>query len=215
MAARMAGSSIIVIGASTGGTEALRALLAAFPDSAPPTLIVQHMPPAFTAGFAARLDAVCRVRVSQAQAGEPLRPGHAYIAPGVRHLLIGRGASGYCAHLSDAAPVNRHRPSVDVLFRSAAYWAPTNAIGILLSGMGKDGARATRELRDAGGYTIAQDAASSVVFGMAREAVALGGIDTVLPLDQIAAHLFGRPPPAVARCDARGAGQTVSAAVHE
>lgn len=196
---RTAADGLIVIGASTGGTEALRALLCDFPPDAPPTLVVQHMPPAFTAGFAARLDTLCRIRVQHAQADVPLRGGHAYLAPGDRHLLVGRDEGGYRVHLSDAAPVNRHRPSIDVLFRSAAYWSASRVTGILLTGMGKDGARAIRELRAAGGHTIAQDEASSIVFGMARAAIAFGGIDKVLPLDRIAAHLFDGPDAPSAR----------------
>jgi two-component system chemotaxis response regulator CheB len=178
--------ALVCIGASTGGTEAIRAILVGLPDTCAPVVIVQHMPPVFTRGFAARLDASCALRVKEAEQGEPLERGCAYVASGDRHFAIARGAVGWIAHLSDTAPVNRHRPSVDVLFMAAARIAGAHAIGVILTGMGGDGAVGLRALRAAGAYTIAQDEATSVVFGMPREAIAKGAAMRVLPLDRIA-----------------------------
>jgi len=186
---RMTTEKLIFIGASTGGTEALRETLVRLPADVPAILIAQHMPPGFTRTFAARLNDLCKVRVSEAQDGERVLPGHAYIAPGGRHLRLARSGANYIARLDDSRPVNRHRPSVDVLFRSAAELAGPNAIGIMLTGMGKDGAVGMRAMRDAGAYTIAQDEASCVVFGMPKEAIAEGAVIEVLPLDDIAGHL--------------------------
>ncbi|MDN0074182.1 CheB methylesterase domain-containing protein [Crenobacter sp. SG2303] len=182
--------TVILIGASTGGTEALRVLLSALPLQMPPILVTQHMPEMFTASFASRLDAQCALRVKEAEAGEHLRPGVVYIAPGHSHLLLKTVASaGYQAELNAGSPVNRHRPSVDVLFRSGANGAGPHAIGVILTGMGRDGANGLLELKRAGARTIAQDEASCVVFGMPKEAIALGAADETLPLNAIAARL--------------------------
>jgi two-component system, chemotaxis family, protein-glutamate methylesterase/glutaminase len=177
---------LIIIGASTGGTEAIRHVLEPLPPDMPGIVIAQHMPEAFTRSFARRLDGLCRITVKEAEHGERILPGHAYIAPGHSHLLVRRSGANYVAELSQEAPVNRHRPSVDVLFRSAANQVGRNAIGVILTGMGKDGAAGMREMKDAGASTIAQDEHSCVVFGMPKEAIACGGVDDVLPLGAIA-----------------------------
>jgi two-component system, chemotaxis family, protein-glutamate methylesterase/glutaminase len=187
---------LVCIGASTGGTEAVREILETFPGDAPATLITLHMPAEFTGRFAARLDGICRPRVSEAQDGERVLPGHAYVAPGGRHLTLKRNGSGYVVRIHDDPPVNRHRPSVDVLFDSAADQAGADAIGVLLTGMGKDGARGLLAMRDTGAWTIAQDEATSVVFGMPREAIAIGAAQEVLPIEAVGAAIFeqlGRP----------------------
>jgi two-component system chemotaxis response regulator CheB len=187
---RVSHEKVIVIGASTGGTEAIREVLSSMPVDCPGILITQHMPPAFTRSFANRLNSVCRIAVKEAQSGEPVLPGHAYIAPGDAHLLLRRTGANYITELSDSPAVNRHRPSVDVLFRSAADQAGRNALAIILTGMGKDGAAAMLELKHAGAWTIAQDEASCVVFGMPREAISCGAVEEVLPLKQIAPRLI-------------------------
>lgn len=189
---RPAPEDLIVIGASTGGTEALKEVLIALPENTPGILIVQHMPPAFTGSFARRLDGLCRIRVREAGQAEPVLPGTAYVAPGHSHLLLRRSGAGYQTELSQAEPVNRHRPSVDVLFRSAAAVAGRHAIGVLLTGMGKDGAAGMLELKRAGAWNIAQDQESCVVYGMPREAVALRAVDEILPLGEIGARLMAR-----------------------
>jgi len=176
---------LIALGASTGGTEALRAVLAAMPASSPPIVVVQHMPALFTKAFAARLDSACVLTVREAIDGERLASGTALVAPGNRHLTIHRNGSAFFAQLSDTPPVARHRPSVDVLFHSVARAARGHAVGVLLTGMGDDGADGLVAIRDAGGSTIAQDEASSVVFGMPKEAIARGGVDRVLALGRI------------------------------
>ncbi len=181
---------LILIGASTGGTEAIKAILTQLPADSPAILIAQHMPPGFTKSFAQRLDNVCRIAVKEAEDGEIIRPGYAYIAPGSHHLLLERGAGGYRIVLSSAPSVNRYRPSVEVLFRSAAEQAGAQALGIMLTGMGKDGATAMLAMRQAGAYNLAQDEASCVVFGMPREAIAAGAVHVVLPLQEIAAHVL-------------------------
>ncbi len=183
---------IIFIGASTGGTEATKEVLMNLPADSPAVVITQHMPPGFTRSYAARLDGLCRIRVAEARDGERILPGHAYIAPGGFHLSVARSGANYIARVADGEPVNRHKPSVEVLFRSAAQLVGPNAIGLMLTGMGADGARAMREMRDAGSYNVAQDEASCVVFGMPREAIAAGAVHEVLPLGQIAAHLIER-----------------------
>jgi two-component system chemotaxis response regulator CheB len=177
---------IVAIGASTGGTEALRLYLEALPPDAPGTVIVQHMPEHFTAAFARRLDTTCRIDVKEAADGDSVIPGRALIAPGNRHLLLKRSGARYFVEIKDGPLVNRHRPSVDVLFRTAARYAGKNAIGIIMTGMGDDGARGLKEMQDAGAFTIAQDEASCVVFGMPKEAIRLGGVSSILPLAQIA-----------------------------
>ncbi len=181
---------IVFIGASTGGTEATRVLLMALPHNVSAIVITQHMPPGFTRSYAARLDGLCKIGVTEAQDGERILPGHAYIAPGGLHMTVERSGSNYIARVFDAEPVNRHRPSVEVLFKSAARVVGPNALGVMLTGMGADGATAMREMRDAGAYNIAQDAASCVVFGMPREAIAAGATHEVLPLEKIAPRLL-------------------------
>lgn len=183
---------VVLIGASTGGTEAIREVLAALPADFPPVLVVQHMPENFTRAFAKRLDGLCRVAVKEAGDGEPILPGHAYIAPGHSHLLLRRAGAGFVAQLGHGPEVNRHRPSVDALFNSAVEAAGRNAVGVLLTGMGKDGAAGLLGLRQAGAHTIAQDEGSCVVFGMPREAIALGGASEVVPLKDIAGRLAQR-----------------------
>ena len=183
---------LIVIGASTGGTEAIRAVLEPMPPDAPAIVITQHMPPGFTASFAHRMDSLCRVRVKEAEHGERILPGYAYIAPGGRHFAIGRSGANYVAVLSDEQPVNRHRPSVEVLFLSAARHAGANAVGVMLTGMGRDGATAMLEMKRAGAWNIAQDEATCVVFGMPKEAIAAGAVDEILPLPRIAARVLDR-----------------------
>jgi len=186
---------ILVFGASTGGTEALKDVLIHLPPDCPGIVIAQHMPEGFTKSFAARLDSLCKIRVKEAEHGDRILPGHAYLAPGHSHLLLNRSGANYVCELSQADPVNRHRPSVDVLFRSAANNAGKNAIGIILTGMGKDGAAGMKEMHDVGAHTFAQDEASCVVFGMPKEAIAHGGVDDIVPLGDLAkrilAHLHG------------------------
>lgn len=181
---------LLIIGASTGGTEAIREVLQPLPPDAPAVLIAQHMPAGFTRSFAQRLDGLCRIRVTEAQQGERVLPGHAYIAPGGFHLSLARSGANYVAHLDQEPPVNRHRPSIDVLFDSAAKHAGKNAIGIILTGMGKDGAEGLLRMRRAGAHTLSQDEASCVVFGMPREAVALGAVDEVSPLNEISRRVM-------------------------
>ncbi|WP_206950709.1 protein-glutamate methylesterase/protein-glutamine glutaminase [Trinickia acidisoli] len=183
---------LIIVGASTGGTEAIREVLVPLPPDAPAVMIAQHMPPGFTKSFAQRLNGLCRITVKEAEHGERVLPGHAYIAPGHAHLLLARSGANYIAHLSDDPPVNRHRPSVDVLFRSAAQHAGKNAVGVILTGMGRDGAAGLLDMRNAGAYTFAQDEASCVVFGMPREAIALGGADEVVPLSEMSRKVMTR-----------------------
>jgi two-component system, chemotaxis family, protein-glutamate methylesterase/glutaminase len=189
---RLSTEKLIFIGASTGGTEATKELLLGLPSDAPAVLIAQHMPPGFTASYAARLDALCRLRVKEAADGERVLPGHAYIAPGGLHLAVERSGANYIARVRDGEPVNRHKPSVEVLFRSAALAVGPNALGVMLTGMGADGAKAMREMRDAGSHNLCQDEASCVVFGMPREAIAAGAAHEVLPLREIAARLIER-----------------------
>ncbi len=183
---------LIIIGASTGGTEAIREVLTPLPPDAPAVLIAQHMPPGFTKSFAQRLNGLCRIAVKEAEHGERVLPGHAYIAPGHAHLLLARSGANYIAQLSDEPPVNRHRPSVDVLFRSAATHAGKNALGVILTGMGRDGAAGLLEMKRAGAHTFAQDEASCIVFGMPREAIALGGADEIVPLAEMSRRVMAR-----------------------
>lgn len=187
---RVSTEKIIAIGSSTGGTEALREVLMGLPPDCPAVLITQHMPPGFTRSFADRLNAVCRMHVKEAEQGERVLPGHAYVAPGGQHLAVKRSGANYVVEIGDEPPVNRHKPSVDVLFRSVAQHVGRNAIGVMLTGMGRDGADAMRVMRDAGAYNIAQDEASCVVYGMPREAVAAGAVDEVLPLSRIGPQLL-------------------------
>jgi two-component system chemotaxis response regulator CheB len=186
----IASDALIAVGASTGGTEAIRTLLVALPPDGPGILIAQHMPEGFTRSFAARLDSLSRMRVKEAEEGERVLAGHAYIAPGHSHLLLQRSGAHYVLRLSQSEPVNRHRPSVDVLFRSVAAHAGAKAIGVILTGMGKDGAQGMLEMRHAGARTLAQDEASCVVFGMPREAIAIGAVDAVASIEDIPALLL-------------------------
>jgi len=190
---RLSTEKIVFIGASTGGTEATKDVLINLPPDCPAIVITQHMPAGFTKSYAARLDGLCRIRVAEARDGERILPGHAYIAPGgTEHLSVERSGANYIARVTEGEPVNRHRPSVEVLFKSAARVVGQNALGIMLTGMGADGAKAMREMRDAGSYNLVQDEATCVVFGMPREAIAAGAAHEVLPLNQIAPRLIER-----------------------
>ncbi len=189
---RATSDRIVAIGASTGGTEALTVLLQAMPHDAPGIVVVQHMPEGFTAAFAARLDGLCALDVKEASDGDRVRPGLALVAPGNRHALVRRRGDGYEIELSDGPLVSRHRPSVDVLFRSVAQAAGGGAIGLLMTGMGDDGARGLLEMKEAGAATLAQDEASCVVFGMPREAIARGAVDEVVGLDRLPAAILRR-----------------------
>ncbi|MDR3467109.1 MAG: chemotaxis response regulator protein-glutamate methylesterase [Xanthobacteraceae bacterium] len=182
--------TVICIGASTGGTESLRVLLEALPADSPPIMIVQHMPEKFTAAFARRLNGLCQVEVKEAADGDTALRGRVLIAPGDRHMLLQRSGARYYVAIKEGPLVSRHRPSVDVLFRSAARFAGANAVGIIMTGMGDDGARGLLEMKQAGAHTVAQDEATSVVFGMPKEAIARGAVDRILPLDDLAAELL-------------------------
>jgi two-component system chemotaxis response regulator CheB len=182
---------IIFVGASTGGTEAIREFLLGIPADCPPILIVQHMPESFTASFARRLDSLSAPRVIEAQGNEKVEPGTVYIAPGHSHLLIRRGNSGYLTELAATPPVNRHRPSVDVLFDSAAALVGRKAVGVILTGMGKDGAQGLLRLRQAGARTFGQDEASCVVYGMPREAFLVGAVEEQCSLEEMAKRVMG------------------------
>jgi two-component system chemotaxis response regulator CheB len=189
---RVSTEKVIFVGASTGGTEATKQLLLQLPADTPALLITQHMPSGFTRGYASRLDGLCRIAVKEASDGERVRPGHAYIAPGGQHLSIERSGATYVARVRDGEPVNRHKPSVEVLFESAARVVGPHALGVMLTGMGADGARAMRRMREAGSWNVAQDEASCVVFGMPREAIAAGAVHEVLPLPAIAPRLLSQ-----------------------
>lgn len=189
---RVSTEKLIAIGASTGGTEAIKEVLTKLPADSPAIVITQHMPPGFTTSFAARLNSLCQITVKEASHGERILPGHAYIAPGGMQFSISRSGANYVAVVEDSPAVNRHKPSVEVLFKSVAHFVGRNAFGIMLTGMGGDGAAAMREMRDAGSYNYVQDEASCIVFGMPREAIAHGAADEVLPLQQIAAALISR-----------------------
>jgi len=184
------GGRIIFVGASTGGTEAVKTFLQGIPPDCPPILVVQHMPESFTASFAARLNSLCQPRVIEAQGGEALAAGTVYIAPGHSHMRIRRGGSGYLTELLKTPPVNRHRPSVDVLFDSAAELVGRNAIGVILTGMGKDGACGLLRMRSAGARTFGQDEASCVVYGMPREAALIGAVEEVAALNALARRVL-------------------------
>jgi two-component system chemotaxis response regulator CheB len=179
-------NQVIAIGASTGGTEAIRAVLTRLPADTPGIVIVQHMPPGFTASFAERMDKLCALGVTEARDGDRVLPGHALIAPGNLHTALQRRGAEYSVRVYMDERVNLHRPSVDVLFDSCALHAGKNAVGVILTGMGDDGARGLRKMRDAGAHTIAQDEASCVVYGMPREAVEHGGAEFIYPLERIA-----------------------------
>jgi two-component system, chemotaxis family, protein-glutamate methylesterase/glutaminase len=181
---------VIVVGASTGGTEALRIFLESFPLDSSGIVIVQHMPENFTSAFAKRLDGLCRISVKEAENNDTVIRGRALIAPGNHHLLLKRSGARYYVEIKDGPLVSRHRPSVDVLFRSAARYAGRNAIGVIMTGMGDDGAKGMLELKEAGAYNIAQDEKTSVVYGMPHEAVKLGGVDKIIPLGNIASFVI-------------------------
>lgn len=180
---------VVAIGASTGGTEALRELLETIPADSPGMVVVQHMPEKFTASFAARLDSLCRATVKEASDGDSVIPGQVLIAPGNKHTLLKRSGARYFVEVKDGPLICRHRPSVDVLFRSTARYAGKNAVGIIMTGMGDDGARGMLEMKQAGAVNIAQDEATSVVFGMPGEAIKFGGVDRVVPLHRIASEI--------------------------
>jgi two-component system chemotaxis response regulator CheB len=183
---------VVAIGASTGGTEALRTILTEMPDDAPGMVIVQHMPERFTAAFAQRLNEICRIEVKEAAPGDRLVRGRALIAPGNRHVVLRRNGACYEVEVNDGPRVSRHRPSADVLFRSVAQAAGAQAVGVILTGMGDDGATGLVEMRRAGAATLAQDERTSVVFGMPKEAIARGAVDEVVPLPGIAAAILKR-----------------------
>ena len=193
-----AGSRIIFVGASTGGTEALKDFLLGIPADCPPILIVQHMPETFTASFAKRLDTLCPPHVIEAQGGERLESGTVYVAPGHSHLVIKRGVTGYVTELLKTPPVNRHRPSVDVLFDSAAELIGRHALGVILTGMGKDGAQGLLRMRQAGARTFGQDEVSCVVYGMPREAALVGAVEEVVALDAMSRRVLSALGKAVA-----------------
>ncbi len=188
----LSSEKLIAIGASTGGTEAIRHVLQPLPATSPALLITQHMPPGFTRSFAERLNKLCQITVKEAEDGERILPGHAYIAPGAMHMELTRSGANYQVKITDAPPVNRHKPSVDVLFNSVAQFAGRNAVGVILTGMGNDGAAGLKAMHQAGAWTIAQDEASCVVFGMPREAIACGGASEVVALHQISQHMLAK-----------------------
>lgn len=181
---------VVAVGASTGGTEAIKDFLTALPHDVPGIVIVQHMPEKFTKSFAERLNEICKISVKEAENGDSVIRGRALIAPGNFHMLLKRSGARYYVEVKDGPHVNRHRPAVDVLFRSTARYAGKNAVGIILTGMGDDGAKGLFEMKEAGAHTIAQDEASCVVFGMPKEAIKLNAADRIMPLDQIAQHLI-------------------------
>ncbi len=181
---------LIIIGASTGGTEAIKEFLMQMPSDCPGILVTQHMPEGFTRSFANRLDKLCKISVKEAEGDERILPGHAYIAPGHSHLLLARSGANYMTKLDSGPPVNRHRPSVDVLFSSAAISAGKNAVGVILTGMGKDGAAGMLEMKLAGAYNFAQDESTCVVFGMPREAIAVGATHEVGPLNELPGRML-------------------------
>lgn len=185
---------VVAVGASTGGTEALREFLMAMPPDTPGIVIVQHMPEVFTKTFADRLNELCKITVKEAENNDTVIRGRALIAPGNHHLLVKRSGARYYVEINDGPLVNRHRPSVDVLFRSVAKFAGRNAIGVIMTGMGDDGARGMLEMKEAGAITVAQDERSCVVFGMPKEAIKLGAADRILPLDQLAPFVLKTAP---------------------
>ncbi len=189
---RVSTEKMICIGASTGGTEAIKEILVRMPADSPGIVITQHMPPGFTTSFAARLNSLCQITVKEAAHGERVLPGHAYIAPGGKQFRVDKSGANYVCVVEDAEAVNRHRPSVEVLFKSAAKVVGRNAYGIMLTGMGNDGAKAMKEMRDAGSYNYVQDEASCIVFGMPREAILHGAADEILPLTDIAPALLAK-----------------------
>ena len=181
---------VVVVGASTGGTEALRIFLESFPIDSPGILIVQHMPENFTTAFAKRLDGSCKISVKEAEDGDSVIRGRALIAPGNKHMILKRSGARYFVEIREGPLVSRHRPSVDVLFRSAARYAGKNTVGVIMTGMGDDGAKGMLEMKEAGAFNIAQDERTCIVFGMPNEAIKLGGVDKVLPLESIALNVL-------------------------
>ncbi|MER2471763.1 protein-glutamate methylesterase/protein-glutamine glutaminase [Photorhabdus laumondii] len=188
----LSSEKLIAVGASTGGTEAIKNLLQPLPVTSPALLITQHMPPGFTRSFAERLNKLSQITVKEAENGERILPGHAYIAPGDRHMELCRNGADYQVLITDALAVNRHRPSVDVLFRSVAKFAGKNAVGVLLTGMGSDGAAGLLEMKQAGAYTLAQDEASCVVFGMPRAAIQMGAVDEVMDILKMSKRMLAK-----------------------
>jgi len=188
----LSSEKLIAIGSSTGGTEAIRHVLQPLPPTCPALMITQHMPPGFTRSFADRLNKLCQITVKEAEDGERVLPGHAYIAPGDLHMELARSGANYQVKLNNGPAVNRHRPSVDVLFRSVAQFAGRNAVGVILTGMGNDGAAGMLEMHKAGAYTLAQNEASCVVFGMPREAIATGGVNEVVDLSQMSQRMLAQ-----------------------
>ncbi|MCA9421035.1 MAG: chemotaxis-specific protein-glutamate methyltransferase CheB, partial [Nitrospira sp.] len=182
--------TIIAIGASTGGTEALRELLEVLPPNTPPIVITQHMPERFTKSFAERLNELCQIHVKEAQEGDSVMPGQALLAPGNYHMELRRSGARYYVSLNQEPPINRHRPSVDAMFRSVARYAGGNSLGVILTGMGNDGAAGMVEMKQAGALNFAQDEESCVVFGMPKEAIKAGGVDKILPLNDIPAAIL-------------------------
>lgn len=181
--------TIIAIGSSTGGTEAVKDVLMALPPNTPPILITQHMPERFTKTWADHMNSLCRISVKEAEDGDSVLPGHALVAPGSYHMTLVRSGARYTVRINQDPPVNRHRPSVDVMFASVAQYAGANAVGVILTGMGGDGAKEMLTMKQAGAFTIAQDEASCVVFGMPKEAIKMGGVDKILPLSEIPAAI--------------------------
>lgn len=192
ISSRVLNEKLIAIGASTGGTEAIKEVLIRLPAEVPGIVMVQHMPESFTPSFAKRLDSLGAVRVVEAQGGERIQPGHAYLAPGHSHMTIRRNGAGWVTELNKSAPVNRHRPAVDVLFQSVAREAGKNAIGVILTGMGKDGAQGLLAMRQAGAWNIGQDQESCVVYGMPREAALVGAVNEVVGLNNVAARILAQ-----------------------
>ncbi|QTL38615.1 chemotaxis response regulator protein-glutamate methylesterase [Xenorhabdus budapestensis] len=188
----LSSEKLIAVGASTGGTEAIKNLLQPLPVTSPALLITQHMPSGFTRSFAERLNKLSQVTVKEAEDGERVLPGHAYIAPGDRHMELCRSGANYQIMTSSTPPVNRHRPSVDVLFRSVAKYAGRNAVGVILTGMGSDGAAGLLEMKQAGAYTLAQSESSCVVFGMPRAAIQLGAVDEVMDLQKLSKTMLAK-----------------------
>jgi two-component system chemotaxis response regulator CheB len=189
---RTLNEKLIAIGASTGGTEAIKEVIVRLPAAVPGIVIVQHMPESFTPSFAKRLDSLGAIRVVEAQGGERIQPGHAYLAPGHSHMTVKKSGAGWVTELSQSEPVNRHRPAVDVLFDSVAREVGKNAIGVILTGMGRDGAQGMLAMRQAGAWNIGQDQESCVVYGMPREAAQVGAVDEVVSLGNVAARVLAR-----------------------
>lgn len=183
-------SAILAIGASTGGTEAIKEVLIRMPKNCPPIVITQHIPPVFSSSFALRMDRTCTINVKEAEHGDKLAPGWAFIAPGDKHLSVVKRGSHLICHLDESAAINRHRPAVDVLFNSLVNIHPKNTMAALLTGMGNDGAKGLLALKESGAYTIAQDELTSVVWGMPKAAIELGAANDVLPLEKVAEHLL-------------------------